>query len=231
MLNYTTEGVMVARWFQQRGIAAIVLKYHLTPLCEVNGEGVTSESAAFSAMFDVMQRVGNQFKQQTDRDPTSSELMQAMPNAAAAYGDALQALCWLREHADQWQLDRDRIGILGFSAGAVLAMQVALHHTAASRPNLVGILYGGWPDSPSVPSDAAPLFVGAPAHDVFAMEESWRIYQAWQQAQRPAELHYFSSAPHGFGGKALGISSDGWAEMFLRFMQDVGFLPKPVPLE
>lgn len=42
-------------------------------------------------------------------------------------GDAQRALRYVRAHAEEWQLDRQRIGILGFSAGGHLASLTAVY--------------------------------------------------------------------------------------------------------
>lgn len=45
--------------------------------------------------------------------------------------DAQQAIRFVRHHADQWQVQADRVGILGFSAGGHLASMVS---TLSERP-------------------------------------------------------------------------------------------------
>lgn len=42
--------------------------------------------------------------------------------------DVQRALYWVRQNADQWQLDPERIGIMGFSAGGHLASSAAVHY-------------------------------------------------------------------------------------------------------
>jgi dienelactone hydrolase len=54
---------------------------------------------------------------------------------------------------------RDRIGIIGFSAGGYVTTAVALHHDAESRPNFAAPIYGSTPDNIPVPSDAPPLLL------------------------------------------------------------------------
>ena len=71
--------------------------------------------------------------------------------------DGLRAMKLVRSMAGEFGIDPDRIGIMGFSAGAVLAMNVGLHHDAESRPALVAPIYVGWVDPIEVPADACPL--------------------------------------------------------------------------
>ena len=49
--------------------------------------------------------------------------------------DAQQAIKRVREGADEWGIDKDRIGIMGFSAGGHLASTLATHYRKALVPN------------------------------------------------------------------------------------------------
>src|SRR5204863_546844 len=73
-----------------------------------------------------------------------------------AVNDALQAIRLVRAHAKDWNIDPNKIGIMGFSAGAELAAPAALffedfdkkHSNGplagiSSRPDFVGLVYPG----------------------------------------------------------------------------------------
>ncbi|HWE41753.1 MAG TPA: alpha/beta hydrolase, partial [Gemmatimonadaceae bacterium] len=98
-LATTLEGEGLARFLQQRGIAAILLKYRTI---EQRGSGIP----------------------QMDQD------------TAARYGiaDAIQALKVVRQHAAEWHLRQDRVGIIGFSAGGMVASGALLQPDSAGRP-------------------------------------------------------------------------------------------------
>ncbi|MEO8358772.1 MAG: alpha/beta hydrolase fold domain-containing protein [Vicinamibacteria bacterium] len=93
--------------------------------------------------------------------------------------DALQAIKLVRAHAKDWDLDPNKIGIMGFSAGAELAAAATLQWAAfdqrndeptnplakiSSRPDFAGIIYPG-PSPfargahPTIPRDAPPAFI------------------------------------------------------------------------
>lgn len=67
--------------------------------------------------------------------------------------DAQRAIRFVRAHAEEWQLDPQRIGILGFSAGGHLSSMTATHFTSgtpdavdpvervSSRPDLQVLIY------------------------------------------------------------------------------------------
>lgn len=87
--------------------------------------------------------------------------------------DAQQAIKVVRAYAKQWQIDPNKIGIMGFSAGAELAAPAALDFAAfdakndvagnpfakiSSRPDFVGVIYPGptpftQPRGPNAPAD------------------------------------------------------------------------------
>src|SRR5882724_532755 len=79
------------------------------------------------------------------------------PKTDAVY-DAQQAIRIVRAYAKEWRIDPNRIGIMGFSAGAELAAPAAIAFDAfdkanndpsdplagiSSRPDFVGIVYPG----------------------------------------------------------------------------------------
>jgi endo-1,4-beta-xylanase len=113
-----------------------------------------------------------------------------------AVNDALQAIRTVRAYAKQWNIDPDKIGMMGFSAGAELAAPAAVLFGdfdkknngsgdplagVTSRPDFVGIIYPG-PSPfaknrtpPPVPRNAPPAFVvcggsGDRVHALWAME-------------------------------------------------------------
>lgn len=122
-----------------------------------------------------------------------------------AVRDAQQAIRLVRAYAKQWNLDPDRIGIMGFSAGAELSAPTALsfeefdraNHAAtdplagiSSRPDFVGIIYPGpTPFSvrnPSGPSTSAarnpsppPIPRNAPPAFIATAGSGDRIHALW----------------------------------------------------
>jgi len=66
-------------------------------------------------------------------------------DAAARYGiaDGVQALEVVRQRAAQWGVSPDRVGFVGFSAGAMVTSGALLQADAAARPRFAGVYSAG----------------------------------------------------------------------------------------
>jgi acetyl esterase/lipase len=190
------EGTDVARWLNARGLTACVLRYRLMPAAPRDED-----------FFQPLQR-------------PSIEAMQA--HAPLAVQDGKQAVRLMRECAPARGIDPTRIGVLGFSAGGVVATGVATQYETESRPDFVGALYSPcWYDS-NVPEDAPPLFLAFAGDDPLlsmVLEGSLRFYRAWQSAGHPVELHSYTRGGHGFGMAQQGYPSDHWIERFVDWLK------------
>ena len=206
-LTIDTEGVEVARWLSARGVAAFVLRYRVmeTPADEADFGGQLG--ALLAPLFgpgvvDEMKRLG--------------------PPAIA---DGQQAIRVVRQHAREWQLAAQRIGILGFSAGGVVAAGVSLQHDAQSRPDFTGAIYPGPWDIGKVPKDAPPLFIAAATDDPLTEIGAKPLQAAWHEAGHPVESHIYDKGGHGFGMKQQGGDSDHWIDEFGQWLGKQGLLP------
>ena len=210
ILSYSAEGTNVAQWLAERGVAAFVLKYRLIHFAKTPEE-------AFWYVLGLPEPAADA------SDPEAARLHRTeainMSNA-----DGRAAVAWVRRHAAEYGVDPDRIGIIGFSAGAGATTTVCFDHDPESRPNLVAPIYGGT-YAGFIPEDAAPLFVVAPELDQRPGLTGINLYTAWQQAKLPAELHYFADCEHGFGYKEDGAPVNDWITLLLHFMQKTGFAP------
>jgi acetyl esterase/lipase len=150
---------------------------------------------------------------------------QAIPTLPLAIDDGRRALRIVRDNAGRWGLRPDRIGMIGFSAGAMTTLEVVLGPDAASRPDFAGIIYGPT-GARSVPGDAPPLFLALAADDPLFAHGDFGLIGAWQKAGRPVELHFFGQGGHGFGMTKQGTTSDLWSEEFLAWMRMRGLVEK-----
>jgi acetyl esterase/lipase len=131
----------------------------------------------------------------------------------------------VRDNAQRWGLRADRIGMIGFSAGAMTTLEVVLGPEAASRPDFAAIIYGPMGARP-VPPDAPPLFLALAADDPLFAHGDFGLVSAWQKAGKPVELHMFGRGGHGFGMARQGLTSDLWSEEFLAWLRMRGLVDK-----
>jgi acetyl esterase/lipase len=137
---------------------------------------------------------------------------------ADAVNDALQAIRLVRAHAKQWNVDPNKIGIMGFSAGAELAAPAAIQFEefdkknndsadplagVSSRPDFIGMVYPGPSpfargSNPPIPRNCPPGFVvcggsGDRVHAIWADE----YLAAMLQAGIPnVEMHIYGNGRH-----------------------------------
>ena len=184
------EGNDVARWLQNKGIAAFVLKYRLV---EKHQEGIPADLNM---------------------------------DEAGKYGiaDGIQALKVARQHAAEWGISPDRVGFMGFSAGAMVTSGALLQQDAAARPNFAAPIYGGpFGKMPAIPKKLPPIFLAWAQDDALAADFVVRFYDALKTAGSNPEAHIFSAGGHGFGMKKHGTSSDHWIDEFYYWLEAQGF--------
>jgi dienelactone hydrolase len=145
---------------------------------------------------------------------------------AAALEDTQAAVKLVRERAAEWKIDPKRVGVIGFSAGALMAVSDAVAPDRAGRADFIGSLYGQLVPQP-VPSDASPMFAAMASDDPLSGQGGFELITAWQKANRPVELHLYAKGGHGFSLRHQGTTSDLWPEQFHAWMKAQGFLGAP----
>jgi acetyl esterase/lipase len=151
-------------------------------------------------------------------------------DTAGRYGiaDGIQALKVVRQHAAEWGVSPDRIGFLGFSAGAMVTSGTVLQPDSAARPNFAAMIYGGpFGVMPAIPAQLPPLFLAWAQDDPVARDAIVRFHDALTRAGQKPEVHIFSAGHHGFGLKKQGTTSDHWIEAFYNWLDAQGFTKPP----
>lgn len=215
-LSWDSEGTEVAKWLQERGVAAFVLKYRLLDTGATEAEFQKRVQELFRS---INRRMSN--KETAARPVEDIERLKIVSLAAA---DGRQAVKVVRQRAAEWGIAPDRIGILGFSAGGMVTMGVVMEHTSESRPNFAAPIYGGTTGNAPVPADAPPLFILVAHDDGLAAASSVKLYSDWRAANKTAELHIYSKGGHGFGMNKRGLPVDTWIERFGDWLQTQGLL-------
>ncbi|MDP2716899.1 alpha/beta hydrolase [Rheinheimera sp.] len=206
-LSMENEGWNVARALASQGIAAFVLKYRLNQ--------TPAEMEAFKRAMDEM-------FSNTGRSAPVLEPEQMKMQLAIQLEDSRAALSLIRRQAAEWKIDPDRIGMLGFSAGAMLTMATALVGEEA-KPAFIGNIYGPI-TSVTVPADAPPLFVALAADDPFFASSKFGLIESWQAAKKPVEFHFYEQGGHGFGMYPKDTTSTGWFNAFVSWLKMHGML-------
>jgi len=206
LLAMDHEGWNVARWLADHGVAAFVLKYRLNPT-----PADTAEASAY---------MGKRMAESL-RDPAAAPGI-TEPRATL---DALAALKLVRDGAGKWGVDPRRVGMIGFSAGAMTTLNAALEGKGADRPSFIGYVYGPML-AREVPSDAPPMFAAIANDDSLFTAPSYALVESWRRAHVPVELHAFERGDHGFGMGKPGTTTMGLLPQFLSWMEMRGLLSK-----
>lgn len=217
ILAWEHEGLDVAHWLTARGYTAFLLKYRVraTPASQAEFD---ADVAKTRARIDTTRKGRNAPRAMSDILPAES-IREAR---AAAADDGRRALAIIRERATEWAIDPAKVGMIGFSAGAFLVVDVALDPRAAPVA-FVAAIYGGETSGRSVPADAPPLFTCIAQNDVLLYRVVEGLYSDWTDAARSAELHIYRRGDHGFGMVKQGLPSDRWIEQFRDWLADLGF--------
>jgi enterochelin esterase-like enzyme/acetyl esterase/lipase len=210
ILSMDSEGVEVAKYLNSKGIAAFVLKYRLARI-------FTDDP-----FKEVMGKMSN-FKTLDEENA---------PIIPLAMNDGFEAVKYVRSHAKEMNIDPNRIGMIGFSAGATVTMSVVYNANEEARPNFVAPIYAyeNAIIGSNIPAQKTPIFVAVASNDQLGfMPQSINIYKKWQDAKQPAELHIYEKGGHGFGMNKTSITADAWPEHFVNWLKMQKLMPSPQP--
>lgn len=197
-LAMDNEGYDVARRLDGLGVRVFIVKYRTAPL-----EG---GFAGFQAVVtDTFLKGG--------RVP-----LEMIPYGVA---DTQAALRLVRRRAGAWKVDPAKIGVLSFSAGAIIALANTEANVADARPDFLGMIYGPTAGQ-VVPPGAPPLFAALAADDRFFKSQDLSLIHAWRKAGSGVELHLYSAGGHGFASHPNGTTSDAWFDQFALWLKASG---------
>jgi acetyl esterase/lipase len=161
------------------------------------------------------------------------------PNYAGSIStqDAHRAMRYIRAHAAEYNIDPNRIGIIGFSAGAELGGDafyngISLGDAQAADPldrisarsNFGAMIYGGRPAQK--PADAPPTFFFNTIEDGSHLNVEVPMMNALRGAGIPVEAHFYQVGPHGTGMSPGDPQLGQWPELMILWMRSSGFLGK-----
>jgi acetyl esterase/lipase len=152
------------------------------------------------------------------------------------FTDVIRAMRVVRHHAAEWRIDPQRIGAMGFSAGAAMALRLTMTAPAANedvidqlsyRPDFVAIVYGASPPNMGAAiKPLSPFFVVHAADDPKApVAAAARISKYVQEGGGTVELHIFRRGGHGFGVLPPSGPVHAWTDLFAAWARDLGMAP------
>ena len=202
-LVFNAEGVEPAKYFNELGVAAFVLKHRLA------------------------------------RETNSPYSLQIHPRQ-----DAQRAMRLIRSRAVGWNLDANRIGALGFSAGGEVVAMLVYSPPAGDknsadpidridcRTDFQIVIYPGPLGVPQdkIPADAPPAFFLVANDDSGHVGPVLSQLEKYRQANRPVEVHLYARGGHGFnmGRRSKLASIKGWPQRMTDWLEDSGILA-PAP--
>jgi acetyl esterase/lipase len=206
LLAIEPEGWKVAQALAKRGIAAFVLKYRILPTPVDN-----------DASLEFM----NKKAAEGLSDPTKQPTLQYAPST----DDALAALALIRARSAEWGVNPKRVGMIGFSAGAMTALNTVVAAKPGEGPDFFGYIYGPQAKA-DVRADAPPMFAAIAFDDPLFPSMGFPLVEAWKAAKRPVELNAYERGGHGFGLGVSGTTTTGMLDQFVSWM-DMQGLMKP----
>jgi acetyl esterase/lipase len=169
------------------------------------------------------------------------------PKSPAALQDAQRALGLVRQHAAEWHIDPNRVGVLGFSAGAHLSAALSTHFdkrlydpvdaadALSCRPDFAVIVYPGYlanaaenmaANSEIQPTEKTPpSFIVQAEDDPVHVENSTVYFLQLKNAKVPAELHLYAQGGHGYGLRRTELPVTTWPQSVETWLHTIKVLP------
>ncbi len=169
------------------------------------------------------------------------------PRYEAPLQDAQRAFSLIQQHAAEWGIDPQRVGVLGFSAGAHLSAalsttpgriypRVDAADDSSLRPAFTVLIYPGGltvreqgdriaPEL-NITSNAPPAFITMAQDDNVRVENALHYALGLKQANVPVELHIYPSGGHGYGLRRTANPVTWWPDRARDWMKHQGWLER-----
>jgi acetyl esterase/lipase len=149
--------------------------------------------------------------------------------------DGQRAMRLVRSRANEWGIDPNRVGIMGFSAGGEVVSWVTYADEHAdpdaadpidrisSKPDFQIMIYPGPLGIPDrIPADAPPAFLLVANDDRGAARNVAALFQKYREAGRPVEAHIYARGGHAFnmGNRSKLETLRKWPERLADWMAD-----------
>lgn len=164
--------------------------------------------------------------------------------------DVQRAIRIVRSKADEYKINSDRIGVLGFSAGGHLTVMAGTQYETKSyestdaadklscRPNFICPIYAAYlangykdnvvelGDLVTVTKETPPTFMAVTWDDTMRGAQSALLFARLKEHGVAAEIHAWQKGGHGYGIRKNGNACDDWADDLKVWLDLNGFLKK-----
>jgi acetyl esterase/lipase len=157
--------------------------------------------------------------------------------------DAYRAVRTVRSRATEFNIDPNRIGMLGFSAGGAVVMMVCFDQgngeplaadpidRTNGRPNFELLVYPGGVVPRKVPADTPPAFLICANDDDYHLDKvTLDLFEKFRAANVSVEAHLLAQGKHAFnmGDRSTFAAVQHWPQRMADWLDDRGFLAPPV---
>jgi acetyl esterase/lipase len=171
------------------------------------------------------------------------------PKSPAALQDAQRAIGLVRQHAAEWKIDPNRVGVLGFSAGGHLAAAISTHFDQrlyepvdeadklSCRPDFAVVVYPGYlalseknfeANADINPTQKTPpTFIVQAEDDPVHVENATVYFLQLKNAKVPAEMHIYAQGGHGYGLRRTELPVTTWPAAVGTWLRTIKMLPQP----
>ena len=155
--------------------------------------------------------------------------------------DVQRAIAYTRSHAEEWNLNPDKIGVLGFSAGAHLSAVASTNYSERTypridnnddvslRPDFTALIYPAYLSADNfsispelkVDENTPPTILIQTQDDNSYIDSSIFYYYALKQAKVPVAMHLYPSGGHGYGARNIGHTVNEWPHRVISWLRDI----------
>ena len=163
------------------------------------------------------------------------------PIHEAPLQDLQRAIAYTRSHAEEWGLDENKIGVMGFSAGAHLAalasncydelsyLPTDMHDHLPICPNFALIIYPAFLDGENftiapeleVSKDTCPTFIVQTQDDHKLLNSSLFYYYALKEAKASVTMHLYPTGYHGYGVRDTAHLVNEWPKRAISWLRAI----------
>lgn len=156
----------------------------------------------------------------------------------AGLEDVQEAISYIRTNASSLHIDPDKLGVMGFSAGAHLSVMASNAWQAQGdsllKPNYCLLVYPAYLSNEAnalqlaseinVSTNTPPTMLVQTQDDTNFIDSSLAYYYALKQQSVPVEMHLYPKGGHGYGLRNTGAAVNEWPDRAASWFKEIGVL-------